>query len=137
MTNPLRIGVVGAGMITTRGHIPTFRQIPGVEIAAICDTNLERAQAAAAEFGIPAAYGDYREMIEKSRLDAISVGVPNAFHAPASIAGLEAGLHVMCEKPLATSLADGEKMVEAAKRAGRVLAINMSQRPRPEVGFLR
>jgi predicted dehydrogenase len=124
-------------MITTRGHIPTFRQIPGIEIAAICDTNLPRAQAAAAEFGIPAAFDDYKAMIAQTKLDAVSVGVPNVFHAPATIAALEAGLHVLCEKPLATSVADGEAMVEAAKRNGRVLAINMSQRPRPEVGFLR
>lgn len=137
MTTPFRIGVVGAGAIATFGHIPAFQHVPNVQIAAICDTNLERAQAAAAKFGIPAAYSDYRDMLEKAELDAISVGVPNAFHAPVALAGLESGRHVLCEKPMATSIADGEAMVAAAKKAGKVLAINMSNRPRPEVLFMR
>lgn len=137
MTTPIKIGVVGAGAIAVYGHIPSFQSAPGAQVAAICDTNLERAQAAAAKFGIPAAYSDYNEMIAKAGLDAISVGVPNAFHAPVALAGFNAGLHVLCEKPMATSIADGEAMVAAAKRAGKVLAINMSNRPRPEVLLMR
>jgi predicted dehydrogenase len=137
MITPVKIGVVGAGAIAIYGHIPSFQAAPGAQVAAICDTNLERAQAAAAKFGIPNAYSDYREMIAKEQLDAISVGVPNALHAPVALHGLGAGLHVLCEKPMATSVADGEAMVAAAKQAGKVLAINMSNRPRPEVLFMR
>lgn len=137
MSHPFRIGVVGAGAIATYGHIPAFQALPGVEIAAICDSNLERAQASAARFNIPAAYADYSEMINKTNLDAISVGVPNALHAPVALAALEKGLHAFCEKPMATSVADGEAMVAAAKKAGTVLAINMSNRPRPEILFMR
>jgi len=137
VARPLRIGIVGAGMVTTRGHIPTYVRIPGVEVVAICDTNGERAQAAAAEFGIAGVYGSHTEMLVHSQLDAISVGVPNAFHAAATIAGLEAGLHVLCEKPLATSVADGERMLAAAQQSGTILAVNMSNRPRPEFQFIR
>ena len=137
MSNPLKIGVVGAGAIATYGHIPAFQAISGVEVAAICDSNLERAQAAATRFSIPAAYADYREMLDKTKLDAISIGVPNALHAPVALAGLEHGLHVFCEKPMATSVADGEAMGAAAKKSGKVLAINMSNRPRPEILFMR
>jgi predicted dehydrogenase len=137
MTTPVKIGIVGAGAIAVYGHIPSFQAAPGAQIVAICDTNLERAQAAAAKFGIPAAYSDYREMFDKAKPDAISIGVPNALHAPVALAALERGLHVLCEKPMATSVADGEAMVAAAKKAGKVLAVNMSNRPRPEVLYLR
>lgn len=137
MTTSIRIGVVGAGAIAIHGHIPSFQAAPGAQIAAICDTNLERAQAAAAKFGIPAAYSDYRAMIEQANLDAISIGVPNALHAPVALHALDRGLHVMSEKPMATTVADGEAMVAAAKKAGKVLAVNMSNRPRPEVLFVR
>lgn len=137
MITPVKIGVVGAGAIAIYGHIPSFQAAPGAQIAAICDTNLERAQAAAVKFGIPAAYSDYKEMIAKEGLDAISIGVPNALHAPVALHALEQRLHVLCEKPMATSIADGEAMVAAAKRAGKVLAVNMSNRPRPEVLLVR
>lgn len=132
MTAPLRFGIIGAGNIATRGHIPSLQSIPGVEIVAICDTNHERARQAAAQFNIPNAFGDMREVVNHPLVDAVTIGVPNAFHAPAALAALEAGKHVLCEKPLATSVADGEAMVAAAKRTGKVLAINMSNRPRPE-----
>jgi predicted dehydrogenase len=137
MTSTVRIGIVGAGAIATYGHIPSFQTAPGAQIVAICDTNLERAQAAATKFGIPAAYADYREMFEKTDLDAISIGVPNAFHAPVAITAFERGLHVLSEKPMATSVADGEAMLAASKKAGKVLAVNMSNRPRHEVQLLR
>lgn len=137
MSTPIKIGIVGAGAIAVHGHIPSFQASPGAEIVAICDTNLERAQAAAAKFNIPAAYSDYQEMIAKAGLDAISIGVPNALHAPVALAAFAAGLHVLSEKPMATSIADGEAMVAAAKQAGKVLAVNMSNRPRPEVLMVR
>ncbi|MEN9938287.1 MAG: hypothetical protein RLZZ387_4866 [Chloroflexota bacterium] len=132
MTPPVRFGIIGAGAIATRGHIPSLQRIPGVEIVAICDTNLERAQQAAAEFRIPNAYADFRQVAQHPDVDAVTIGVPNVFHAPAALTALEAGKHVMCEKPLAVSVAEGEAMVATAWRAGRVLAVNMSSRPRPE-----
>jgi predicted dehydrogenase len=132
MTAPLRFGVVGAGAITTLGHIPSLQSLPGVEIVAVCDTNLERARQAAAKFNIPNAYADFQEVARHPDVDAVTIGVPNAFHAPAALAALDNGKHVLCEKPLATSVADGEAMVAAARRSGKVLAVNMSNRPRPE-----
>lgn len=136
-TAPVRIGIVGAGAIATHGHIPVLERVPNVQITAICDTNLERARAAAVNASIPAAFADYREMLANAELDAVTVGVPNVFHAPVTLAALEAGKHVFCEKPLATSVADAEQMVATAERLGKVLAINMSNRPRPEVVVMR
>jgi predicted dehydrogenase len=137
MTTPLRIGVIGAGAIATYGHIPGFQKITGVQVAAICDANLERAQAVAERFGIPAACANYRDIVANTDIDAISIGVPNVFHAPVAIAGLEAGKHVLCEKPLATTVADGRAMVAAAERAGRVLAVNLNNRLRADAMLLR
>ncbi len=137
MTTPLRFGMVGAGAIATRGHVPTLQKLPDVAVMAICDTNLARAQEAAAQFGIPHAFDDYKKMVAEAPLDAVAIGVPNALHAPVAMAALAAGLHVMCEKPLATSVADGEAMVALAAQQGKVLAVNMSNRPRPEIVLLR
>src|SRR5690242_4334126 len=107
MTTPLRIGVVGAGAIATLGHIPGFQRLPDVQVAAICDANVARAQSVAAKFDIPQVYEDYHALLAEAEIDAISVAVPNTLHAPVTLAALEAGKHVMCEKPLATSVADG------------------------------
>jgi predicted dehydrogenase len=137
MTPPVRFGIVGAGAIATRGHIPSLQRIPGAQVVAICDTNLERARQAARQFGIPHAFDDFRAVAAHPEVDAITIGVPNIFHAPATLAALEAGKHVLCEKPLATTVADGEAMVAAAGRAGKILAINMSGRPRPEFLAMR
>lgn len=137
MTTPLRIGIVGAGAIATLGHIPGFQRLPDVQVAAICDKNVARAQSVATQFNIPNVYEDYQDLLAQDNLDAITVAVPNVLHAEVTLAALEAGKHVLCEKPLATSVADGQAMVAAAERAGRVLALNMHQRLRAEMGVLR
>ena len=137
MTTPLRIGIVGAGAIATLGHIPGFQRLPDVHVAAICDKNVARARTIAAQFKIPDVYEDYQDLLADASLDAITVAVPNALHAPVTLAALDAGKHVLCEKPLATTVADGQAMVAAAARAGRLLALNMHQRLRPEMSALR
>lgn len=137
MTTPLRIGVVGAGAIATLGHIPGFQRLPNVEVAAVCDTNAERARSVAARFNIPASYDDYRQLLADDSIAAVSIGVPNALHAPVAIAALEAGKHVMCEKPLATTVEDGRAMVAAAQKAGRLLSVNMHNRVRADALILR
>lgn len=137
MTTPLRIGVIGAGAIATLGHIPGFQRQPNIQVAAICDANVARAQNVATQFGIPAVYEDYHSLLAEADLDAISVAVPNVLHAPVTLAALEAGKHVLCEKPLATAVEDGQAMVAAAERAGKVLAVNMHNRLRPEMIVLR
>lgn len=137
MTTPIRIGIIGAGAIATHGHIPGFQRIPNVEIVAVCDANLTRAQDVATRFNIPHAYQSYHDLLATKALDAVAIAVPNALHAPITIAALEAGTHVFCEKPLATSLADGQAMVATAERTGRLLAVNMHQRQRAEILTLR
>lgn len=137
MTKTYRAAVIGAGMIPIRGHIPAYQRLPNVEMAAICDIKLERAQQVADELGIPAAYADYKEMLAKENLDLVSICTPNAFHAEMSIAALEAGANVICEKPMALTYTDAQAMVEAAKKAGKQLTVAFSNRPNPSFQLMR
>lgn len=129
MERKLRVGVIGLGM--GRAHIKGFQEIPCVEVAAICDTNAARLEEASREFNINATYADPKEMLRSAKLDAVSVAVPNAFHAPLTIAALEKGLHVLCEKPMAMTVRESERMLAAATKARRNLMINFSYRFSP------
>ncbi len=123
----LRAGVIGAGEIGQKGHIPGFNAA-GVEVAAICDANLQRAQDVAARMNIADAYDDYTAMLKRPDIDIVSIGLPNVLHAPVSIAALKAGKHVLCEKPMTISVDAAKKMIAASKRAGKLLSINQHMR---------
>ena len=98
--------------------------------------NLARSQALAAEHGIPRAHGSYEALLADPEVDAVYVPLPNALHVPWSIRALEAGRHVLCEKPLARRAADAEAAFDAAERAGRVLMEGMMWRLHPRVETL-
>jgi len=130
----LRIGIIGVGGIAQYAHIPGYKELGDeVELVACADVNVERARQVAATYGIARAYEEYREMLEREELDAVSICTPNKFHAPATIAALEAGCHVLCEKPPALSVAEARAMVEAAARAGKVLTFGLHYRFTTEV----
>ncbi|MFH0964874.1 MAG: Gfo/Idh/MocA family oxidoreductase [Planctomycetota bacterium] len=122
----LKVGVVGTGM--GRIHMEEFAKIKGVSVAGVCDLNLKEAQLFADKFGAKIVRGDYRDFVREPSFDAISIAVPNRLHASIAIAALEAGKHVLCEKPMATTVEDALRMVSAAERAGKLLMINQSQR---------
>lgn len=132
-----KIGVIGAGAIAAQVHIPAWQALSDTEIVGVVDAKLERAQEVAKKHGIANAFSDYRELLKVPGLDAVSVCSPNAFHAEQSIAALEAGINVLCEKPMAIKLADAEAMVAAAKRTGKLLMIGMTNRFRPDTEALR
>jgi predicted dehydrogenase len=134
---PLRIGLIGAGNIATLGHIPGLHRTGDARVVALCDRDLARASAVATRFRIGGVYDDPRRMLREVPLDAVTVATPPSAHAPAVLAALRAGLHVLCEKPLATGLADAERMVAAADRAGVILAMNMQFRMLRETMALR
>ncbi len=133
----IRVGVIGSGAIASQVHIPAYLSVPGVEIVGVADPKLERAEQVAAQYGIPRAFGDYRELLAEARPDVVSVCSPNAFHAEQSIAALEAGANVLCEKPMAIRLEDARAMLEAARRSGKLLMIGMTNRFRPDTATLR
>jgi predicted dehydrogenase len=122
----LRAAVIGTGM--GRGHAAWYATHPRCELAAICDIDGERARAVAEKYGAKHVFRDYRDLVAMEELDIVSVAVPTYLHARMTIAALEAGKHVLCEKPMAAKLAEAEAMVRAAKRAKRRLMINMSYR---------
>lgn len=126
MGQKLRMGVVGLGM--GRGHLMGYRTHPCAEVAAICDVNTDRLDAAAKEFGISQTYTDAVRMFREADLDGVSIATPNKFHAPLTIAALEAGLHVLCEKPMAMNARQAQQMNAAALKARRNLMINFSYR---------
>jgi predicted dehydrogenase len=114
--SPIRFGVVGCGAIATLHQLPALRRAPGVDLAAVVDVDASWAGAVARRFGAAAAYGAPEDLI--GRVDAALVATPNATHAEITCALLAGGVHVLCEKPMATTGADAARMLDAAERCG-------------------
>ncbi|WP_078578238.1 Gfo/Idh/MocA family protein [Salipaludibacillus agaradhaerens] len=123
----LKIGVIGCGSIAKHRHLIEYAQNEQVEIVAVCDIVKERAAEIATLYKAK-AYTNYEELIANKEIDAVSVCTPNYLHAPMTIAALKAGKHVLCEKPMATSKAEAEDMIQAAKASGKKLMIAHNQR---------
>lgn len=113
----VRVGLIGVGAFG-ESHLIAYRSLPYVRIQAICDLNASRVQAIAKQYGIPHAYTDYREMLNEVQLDAVSVTTPEDAHLAPVLASLQAGKHVLVEKPIATRLEEAEQMAAAAHAAG-------------------
>ncbi len=118
-----RIGVVGIGWWATFNHIPTIQESENADVVAICDLDDERLQAVGDRFGIAARYTDLAEMLAKERLDGVVVSTPHVAHTAPAIAALEAGCHVLVEKPMATTAADGHAIAAAARAASRSVLV--------------
>ena len=125
----LKIGVIGTGNISNV-HLGGYAKNPRVEIYALCDIKRERALEKAKKYGVPESrvFGNAADMLALPELDAVSVCTWNSQHAPCTIAALEAGKHVLCEKPMATSAEDARKMKAAAEKAGKLLMVGFVRR---------
>lgn len=123
-----RVAVVGAGMIANAAHIPAWRDLAGVEIVGVADTREAAARETAQRYAIPNWYVDWRQMLADLAPDIVSVCTPNAYHKEVTLGALQAGAHVLCEKPIATSAADAAQMYQAADQAGKVLLVSQTQR---------
>ena len=124
----LRAGVIGGGAIAQALHLPGYKKDPRADLIAFADPVAERHSEISEKFGRIAAYSDYRDMLAKESLDVVSVATPNAFHAEQAIAALDAGCHVLCEKPIAATLREADRILAAAKRARKKLMIGFSHR---------
>ncbi len=135
----VRVGIVGVGGIAASKHLPALSRLPNVELTAFCDIVEARARKGAAEFGDPGASvcTDYRRLVELPDLDVVHVLTPNCHHAAISAAALDAGKHVLCEKPMAVSAEEGRAMIAAARRSGKKLTIGYQNRFRPDVQYLK
>jgi len=118
----VRIGLIGAGF-TGRLHAKGYLETPNVELVAVAAKTRVSAEKFCKEYGMKAWYTDYMNLIKRKDIDAVSICLPNKFHAPATIAAAEAGKHVMCEKPMAITMEEADKMIKAADKAGVKLFI--------------
>ncbi|WP_035752305.1 Gfo/Idh/MocA family protein [Arthrobacter nitrophenolicus] len=135
-TKELRVGVVGIGWAGQQ-HLMAYNALEGVRIVALAGMEQELRDSLQAEYSIPNAFADWKEMLEHGGLDAISVAVPTFLHAPIAIAALERGIHVLSEKPIARNAIEGQAMVDAARKAGRVLDVAFNHRRRGDIGALK
>ncbi len=133
---PLRIGIIGAGRIVDRVHLPLLSAMPGVSVAGLFDQDQAQSLLLAKKFPEIHPCLSLDELLAR-QLDAVLVACPNYLHAKLSIAALNAGVHVLCEKPMATTLAEALDMVEAARRNQRELMIAYANRFRPEIILLQ
>ena len=122
-TKNYRVAMIGAGTIVQRGHIPNFQSIPNVSVEAVCDVNAERVAEVAAEKGVPHSYTDYEVMLREIKPDITVIATPNIFHHPMTMAALNAGSNVLCEKPLALTYAHAKEMMDLATSKG--LTVNV------------
>ncbi len=118
---PLRIGILGAARIAPTALIRPARRVPGVRVDAVAARDEARAQRFARKHGIPRVHGSYPALIADPDLDAIYNPLPNSLHCEWTIRALEAGKHVLCEKPMASNAEEAERMAEASEKAGRQL----------------
>jgi predicted dehydrogenase len=139
----VRAGVIGAGI--GKFHIKGYESAPGAEVVAVCDLDMNRALAAVRECGLlwgevetrHRVFTDYKRMLELVGLNAVSVCVPNALHRRVVVDCLNAGKHVLCEKPLSVNAREGKKMTDAAKANGKTLMMQFNNRYRPEAQLLK
>ena len=140
MAKKLRIGIIGRGGIANGKHMPALKNCADLaEMVYFCDLVLSRAEEAAKKFGTPDAKvcTDYKELLADETIDVVHVCTPNRSHSFITVDALEAGKHVMCEKPMAINSEEAQKMLDAAKRTGKKLTIGYQNRHRPDSLYIK
>ena len=139
MERIVKVGIIGCGGIANGKHMPSLSKLKNVQMVAFCDIILEKAEEAAKKYGVEGAkvYEDYKELLKDPEIEVVHVCTPNREHSFITIDALEAGKHVMCEKPMAKTYAEGLKMVETAKKTGKKLTIGYQGRQRQDSQYLK
>lgn len=132
----LRAGVIGLGWAGQQ-HMQAFADLPGVDLVAIAGMEDEVRAELAETYRVERTYRDWKDLVAAGGLDVVSVAVPTFLHAPITIGALDAGIHVLCEKPIARDGAEAEGMVAAARQAGRVLEVAFNHRRRGDIEAIR
>ncbi|TDO47609.1 putative dehydrogenase [Kribbella sp. VKM Ac-2571] len=132
----LRVGVVGLGF-AGRTALEAFSELPDVEVIGLAGLEKDTLSSLGEKHGVPHLYEKWEDLLETPGLEAVSIGTPTQLHAPIALAALQKGLHVLSEKPLARTVAEGTAMVEASKQAGRVLKVVFNHRERGDVAALK
>jgi predicted dehydrogenase len=131
MTGQVGVGVIGLGFVGSGAHLPAFKKMKQGELLAIADVNEKALNKQAKKHDVPAAYTDYRRMLDDPNIQAVVVSVPTQHHASIAIAALEAGKHVLCEMPLAPTLDEVDRMLAAARQSGVTLMPSLNFRFTP------
>ncbi len=135
MQEIVRFGLIGCGRISPR-HIQSLAQIPSGSLVAVADVIASRAERAAGETGAE-PYTDYRRLLDRRDIDVVTICTPSGMHAAMAIEALQAGKHVLVEKPMALTLADADAMIAAAGQTGRKLGVVLQNRYNPPMQDLR
>lgn len=135
----VNVAIIGCGGIANGKHLPSLKKVEQVELVAFCDIDVRKAQVAAEEYGTSGAkvYEDYKELLKDGSIDVVHVCTPNISHAEISIAAMNAGKHVMCEKPMAKTSEEAKQMIAAAEKTGKKLTIGYQNRFRQDSQYLR
>ena len=139
MARLIKVAIIGCGGIANSKHMPSLKKVADCEMVAFCDIIPERAQKAAEKFGTPEAkvYADYKELLKDPEIEVVHVCTPNRSHSFITVDALEAGKHVMCEKPMAINSAEAKKMLDAAARTGKKLSIGYQSRFRDDAQYMK
>lgn len=135
-TGVVRTGVIGCGKIAPL-HAKAFASLPESRFAAVCDGQVDRAEAFAAEYGVPRVFSDPMEMLKSGEVDAVTVCTPHPSHADLVVAAASQGVHVICEKPVSISLKDSDRMIAAADEAGVKFGVIFQRRFWPAAQRMR
>ncbi|HAI10380.1 MAG TPA: gfo/Idh/MocA family oxidoreductase [Phycisphaerales bacterium] len=136
-SGPLRVAGIGTGNIFNSVHIKPLTANPDVKVVALCDIVESKAKALAKEYGVTKTCKNYKDILKLKTVDAVDICTPNKFHSEIAVAALEAGKHVMCEKPDAVSAKEAKRMAAAAKANGKTLMVMRNNRMRPDSQFLK
>ena len=133
----VKVGVLGAGAWAEFAHLPGYKRDPRCELVAIADPLVERAQAFAAQFGIPHVYASHEELIARADIDVVDVCTPSATHFALSWAALSAGKHVLCEKPVAYDYAETRRAAALARERGVKTKLGFTFRYSPAMQYMK
>jgi len=134
--NKIQVGIIGTGFIGPV-HIEALRRLPNVEVVALADIDQQTADQKANQLGVSKAYGDYTELLKLDSIESVHICTPNFLHFSMAKKAIEAGKHIICEKPLAISLEEGKELVNLAEKKGVANAVHFNVRYYPLVQNLR
>lgn len=126
----MKVGIIGASF-AQKAYLPALRHVPGAEVVALASARMESARSAASNFEVPHAYDDWEAMLASHEFDLVCIATPTLLHEPQTLAAVEAGAHVLCEKPTAMDAGEAARMLAAAEAAGRVHMIDHELRFNP------
>jgi predicted dehydrogenase len=137
MADPVRIALLGCGRIAQVAHLPALEKATGVELVSVSDPSRAVAEAVARRYGVPSAFTDASDVLAERSVEAVIVAAPDRFHSPLTRAALEAGKHVLVEKPLAATIEEASELVELADETGLAVQIGAMKRHDPGLQWAR